>query len=65
MSQNVDLGPSYFFMLCKIFLKLFFCYFLCFTSKKTIQDLNKKIEIRFPRNECFEGIPKVSYEYYE
>ena len=32
VSQNVDLGLGYFFMLCRNFVKVFFHYFLCFTS---------------------------------
>ena len=32
VSQNFDLGPGYFFMLCRKFVKVFFHYFLCFMS---------------------------------
>ena len=32
VSQNVDLGLGYFFMLCRKFVKVFFHYFLCFIS---------------------------------
>ena len=32
VSQNFDLGLSYFFMLCRKFVKVFFHYFLCFIS---------------------------------
>ena len=32
LSQNFDLGLSYFFMLCRKFVKVFFFYFLCFIS---------------------------------
>ena len=32
MSQNFDLGPGYFFMLCRNFGKLFFHYYLRFIS---------------------------------
>ena len=34
VSQNVDLGPGYFSMLCRKFVKVFFHYFLCFMSYK-------------------------------
>ena len=32
VSQNFDLGPGYFFMLCRKFVKVFFHYFLRFIS---------------------------------
>ena len=32
MSQNFDLGPGYFFMLCRKFVKVFFHYFSRFIS---------------------------------
>ena len=32
VSQNFDLGPCYFFMLCRKFVNVFFHYFLCFMS---------------------------------
>ena len=32
MSQNSNLGPGYFFMLCRKFVKVFFHYFLSFMS---------------------------------
>ena len=32
MSQNFDLGPGLFFMLCRQFVKVFFHYFLRFIS---------------------------------
>ena len=32
VSQNVNLGPGYFFMLCRKFVKVLFHYFICFMS---------------------------------
>ena len=32
VSQNFDLGPGYFFMLCIKFVNIFFHYFLCFMT---------------------------------
>ena len=32
MSQNFDLGLSYFFMLCRKFANIFVHYFICFIS---------------------------------
>ena len=32
VSQNFDLGPDYFCMLCRKFVKVFFHYVLCFMS---------------------------------
>ena len=32
LSQNFDLGPGYFFMLCSKFVRVFFHYFLRFIS---------------------------------
>ena len=40
VSQNVDLGPVYFFMLCRNFGKIFFHYYLHFMSSKFNKYLN-------------------------
>ena len=32
VSQNVDLGPGYFFMLCRKCVKILVHYFICFMS---------------------------------
>ena len=59
MSQNFDLGPGYFFMLCRNFGKIFFHYYLRFMSLKINKDLNQKSETCFPRGERYQGNPKV------
>ena len=57
MSQNVDLGPGYFFMLCRNFGKIFFHYYLQFMSYNINKGLNDKNETCFPREERYQGIP--------
>ena len=57
MSQNFDLGPGQFFMLCRNLGKIFFHYYLRFMSKNNNKDLNEKNETRFPPEERYQDIP--------